>query len=258
MNSQSNCNRRTIKRIIIIVASVIAVAALGLFLFFRLNMGPPGKLPALWELPKATNTSVGHTETVSFAKWAKEIDDDVPFVYIFNPDTGTGRLAVSQIPSLYWPSSVMLPGKNDFQKVSLLTVYTPEWKGLDGLLGALTGIFSAKMESCTFISYQEGQYLLNSFTPSTSDYKTLDNAEIIDPLADSLPEDVHPGLKIYTGIISHTPRDTQSGWTKLENGLYVHLAGTLTDTPSQGLSERISVFNNIVERFKLQETMGMS
>lgn len=246
------------KRTIIIVISVLVVVILGIFLFLRYSVTPPGTLPDPEDLPQAQNALMGQTVTVSFAEWVNEINGDVPFVYIFNPDTGTGRLAISQLPNLFWPSSVLIPGENELLKVSLFTVYTPEWKDLEGLLDAFSGNFSAKMEACTFISYQEGMYLLNSYAPPSSGQIPLNSAEIIDPLTDSIPHGQQSGLKIYTGIVTNNPTSSQSGWTDLGNGLYAYVAGNLSDTPSQALSDRISVFTNIVERFGLQAVMGMS
>lgn len=238
-----------------IALAVLVLITVGLLLWCDLEFRPDS-LPHPDDLPKSNSPYVGQTMKVSFSMWAKEVDGGVPFVYVYNPDTNTGRLAVSQLPNLLWPSSAVALGE-DIPSVSVLTVYNPEWKGLDGLLGALSGGFFAQVENSTFISYQEGQYLLGSMAHPATYHEQYHSIEIIDPLAVPAPRGHHSGLEIYMGIVTNHVPDDKAYWTDLGNDSYVYLTGNLAATPSEAFSGRLSVFTRIVKRFSLETAMGM-
>ena len=240
-------NKTTFIRFYTVMAIVLCLSLAGC------TSNPPGTLPDPADLPKADTSKIGKSQEVSFAMWIEEINDMVPFIYVYDHNTDSGHLAVSQIPALMWPSS-SVPPVGAAPSVSVLTVYAPSWKGLDGLLASFDKSFIAKIENVTYISYQEGI----SLQGVTINHTHLDPAEIINPL-ESAPEYIHNAkTEIYVGMVSQKTPSDPTGWVKLDSGIYVYLTANLAETDSQGFTTNLYLFQRTLQRFSLEQIMGLT
>lgn len=195
-----------------------------------------GSLPDPSKIPKANVDDVDAVKTLNYAEiidnkqmgpdaLGNDPIEDLTLVYVYNPATGIGRLGI--LDTLINPS------------ISTMTIYEPEWKGIEGLVASLNSTFTAKVIYRVNLSYMEGEmYLQNTaFVTDTTDPDWIVDLENPTPN----PKD---GLQYYVVAVlyDHINKRLQP----IGNGLSASATSLTNET-------RKYVFLRIVERFDLYD-----
>lgn len=226
------------KRIMIIALVVVTVlCALGYGIYYSTL---PGGLPAVWTIEKADQADVGKTVSLSFSSMLDNGGD--LFVYVFDPQKDSGRLAVfSFIP-------------NDMVNYRI-TVYAPEWAGADGLYEAFDNEFSAKVVSVTNVSMVEAQLLNASTRFSEEQIQRYADSELMDVINATSP-DSGEATQFYFGRLSDGSR-TEKHWTAITEDLIVCIVANSKENCSDQFRIALDNLLRTVRRFWLQNELGL-
>lgn len=222
------------KWIILITVIILLVAAVAFLFIFVIK--PPGSLTHPWLIPKAYTGDAGQTKTLTFAEIlnAKQTGPDslgndpkesLTFVYVYDPATETGRLGIlDSVPS---------------SSVCSMTIYEPEWKGIEGLVSALDSRFAAKIVHRVNMDFMEGEvYLHNTALPSDKE----EEARLVDLENPTAPTEA--GLQYYFGVMYYDGVSTRV--QSLGNGLSAAIMCAKAETDRDA-------FLSIVKRFDLYD-----
>lgn len=226
------------KRIMIIaLVVVIGLCAVGYGIYYSTL---PGGLPAVWTIEKADQSDVGKTVSLSFSSMFDNGGD--LFVYVFDPQKDSGRLAVfSLIP-------------NDIGNY-LVTVYAPEWTGADGLCKALDDDFPATVVSVTNVSMLEAQYLLAATYYSKHQVNLFDDSEFLDIYNPAEPDNDNE-IRFYFGRLSDGS-STEKHWSAITDDLSVCIVANSKKNGSEQFHIALDNFLRTVRRFWLQNELGL-
>lgn len=146
--------------IILLCASIFAVFVVlpvgnNNSLLWEILPHQPGSLPKPWMLPRADQTDIGDTVTISLPQMldAAQFDDQDPLnpdgaeklhiVYIYNSVEQTGRL-------------VVITEVEGNTQACCLTLYEPEWVGGEAFFSNLSKTFQARIIHRVNIAWMEG------------------------------------------------------------------------------------------------------
>ena len=226
------------KRIIIIaLVVVIVLCAVGYGIYYSTL---PGGLPAVWTIEKADQSDVGKTVSLSFSSMFDNGGD--LFVYVFDPQKDSGRLAVFSL------------NPNDIGNY-LVTVYAPEWTGADGLCKALDDDFPAKVVSVTNVSMLEAQYLRASTHYSKDRFNLLNDSEFLN-IQNPAEPDTGNATQFYFGRLSDGSR-TEKHWTAITEDLSVCIVANSKENCSDQFRIALDNLLRTVRRFWLQNELGL-
>ena len=202
----------------------------------------PGTLIDPKDLPKADRLDIGSTVAVSMETLLQELPEGektVTFAYVYNGTEQTGRLVAITYYEYEKPAAI-------------LTVYEPEWSGIEGLLSAIEGTFPAKIVDRAIISAEENRRLLmNSYRVSYD--AVLKDAEIISPSNGMQP--AGDGMHYYFGHISNQSNDSKC--YKTQAGNYWMLVGSAENSASESVLSGITNLKATAKRFKLETSLGI-
>lgn len=226
---------------------LIAIVLLCQEFLFR----PPGTLKHPMWIPRADQSDVGQTVSLSFQNmWeqnqfdrqydASDESSDTWFVYVYDPDKETNLLAVFQAVKAN-------------AGIAQVTFYQPEWAGIPQMREFLNKPFSAKVLRRTNIDFMEYVYIGNACgLYSEETQKALGSDLLHIPAFDGS----YSGTQYYLGTITDRT-NPEDFWISCGEGLQLAIQGNTLDNCSQKFSSNVNVFLRIIERFNLKKKLGL-
>ena len=233
------------KKRLIITLAVIAVIALIAVLVFSVFFQPPGNLRHPFFLRRAPRSDVGETVRVFMKQIREQSEGGLCFAYIFNAQSNSGRLALFT----YVPDDL---------SVFCLTVYEPEWKGIDRMCDAFADGFHAKIVERAYITFEEAMNIQASFI--VDEY--YDDSEVV-AFPSPEPTDTED-IYYYYGMFGDT--EAVASWYRgegeaplyeIEGGLAVMAVGNVESQFSYGMESATQVLKRTAERFHLMDDLGI-
>lgn len=237
----------------LVVAVTVCLLVVGIAAWKNREFAP-GTLPEVAQIPTHDRELEGQTVTVSLTKTAKNAGEELPFVYVWQPELETGYLVCFDLSE---------------DAVTEVTVYQPKWQGLEGLCGAIQEAFSAAVVRQLNISAQEGHYMRGVTAFRREYHEKLLPEEVVDIY--NVQESSQGGTRVYLGMLmtnapqghyatrredgSYVEIMEKSHYTSVEGG-YLYLTGNAVSAASAQLQEQIGVFRRIMERFDVEEIIG--
>lgn len=211
-----------------------------LLIFFWMQVTAPGGLRNPLFLPKAQLWDIGQMKTLSAQSITAEtgINEDIIFAYIYNTEEDSGRLAI-------------YTAVTDNLSISSLTIYKPEWSGIEEMYDAFQNGFEARLVNRTYVDWMEEYYFRTRLHVSDPEYEFLDS-EYVDF---SDPEEHGDGLIYYFGRLTAYERD--EGWYPMERGIYITAVGNTKEAAGEEMADAIEYFERTVDRFWLRSSLGI-
>lgn len=231
------------KKSVLLFCIALALMLVLPFLLIQLRfqfLTPPGGLKNPLFLPKAQLWDIGQMKTLSAQSITAEtgINEDIIFVYTYNTEEDSGRLAIyTDVP--------------DNSQISCLTIYKPEWSGIDELYDAFQNGFEARLVNRTYIDWMEEYYFRTRLHDSDLEYDFLDS-EYVDF---SDPKELGDGLIYYFGRITAYERD--ESWYPMEQGIYITAVGNTKEAAGEEMADAIEYFERTLDRFWLRSSLGI-
>lgn len=214
-------------------------------LFGRMTVRTPGSLLEPWMLPRADQSDIGQTVTLSFPQLLKDsqyddqdpLNPDAPEVmhiaYLYNGEKKTGALAV-------------ITETEHNSSLACLTIYEPEWTGGEGLFSNLTEEFQAKVIHRANIDWMEG---ISYFGAAVYGDLKEDPTLAIDP--SNYEESPQKEFQCFYGRFYYG--EEEIGQPLTEDITAAFLTYDLSTRTPQN-----DVFLRIAERFELEAYLGIS
>lgn len=177
----------------------------------------PGTLPDPDSIPKADQSDVGKTVTLSIG--------NKTFDYFYDSKSGKERLMV-------------LESVNFYENLGKITIYETKLGGLDGLIAALKKPINAKIIAVSNISWEEVNYAhtAKEYLDSSIPCGRFSSEELINL---SAPAKNPRTNQWYCSVQSWDSSDV------------IGFLSNLTDEPSEVLTTRMDRINSILQRYDL-------
>lgn len=205
---------------------------------------PPGTLQDPSVFRKPDQTDVGKTVKLSAEIMMNIQPDSVErtFVYVYLPAKQQGRLLLFSTPTLE-------------EMYTTVTVFEPEFEGGAGLCEAMQGEFTAQITDILNISYQEGYYIRNASYYSKEKYDKMNSGEVID-INSFVGGNTDAEVQYYFCWLT-TETENNAPMQEVAPGISLYLTANLAPEQSERIQTSVTVFSRIVERFELQDALGL-
>ena len=199
--------------------------------------------PEPWMLARADQSDIGKTVTVSFPQLLKDAQYDdkwyvfesIKIAYLQNADSAGRLLVLENVEGNDW--------------ASCLTIYEPEWVGVDALMENLNREFRAKVICRVNILRDEMQY----FGAAISSALRADPSLAIDPSSDQAASRQEP--LFFCGKIAYIDSDK-----KYADGIFKIREDIWASFSCCELSAALNAndqFTQIIQRYDLEEYLGI-
>lgn len=164
------------------------------------------------------------------------------FVYVYHPAKRQGRLLLFSTPSMEQPYTTV-------------TIFAPEFVDGGALCEAMQGEFTAQITDILNISYQEGYYIRNASYYSKENYDKMNSGEVID-INSFVGGNTDAEVQYYFGWLT-TDTEKNAPMQEVAPGISLYLTANLATEQSERIQTSVTVFSRIVERFELQDALGL-